>query len=195
MGRVLLGFAAAAGFGPWVWIGIGLFTILSATNDIAIDGYTIELPGSQRARSCERCAHRAVPRRHARFRRSTDRIRLDNLAGCVRVRGGDPRRLRARCAACAKGAGARTRGADDPRVPSLPVSRLTPGLQRSSFCSRLACSRSSTRRRSGPASIPRFGRWRSEHPPRRSGVLAGGRTPVQRMRAQATRSEGRCSAH
>jgi PAT family beta-lactamase induction signal transducer AmpG len=43
MGLVLLGFAAAAGFGPWVWIAIALFTILSATNDIAIDGYTIEL--------------------------------------------------------------------------------------------------------------------------------------------------------
>ncbi|MBS0444704.1 MAG: MFS transporter [Proteobacteria bacterium] len=30
-------------FGPWVWIAIGAFTILSATNDIATDGYTIEL--------------------------------------------------------------------------------------------------------------------------------------------------------
>jgi PAT family beta-lactamase induction signal transducer AmpG len=43
MGGVLLVFAAVAGFGPWVWAAIGLFTILSATNDIAIDGYTIEL--------------------------------------------------------------------------------------------------------------------------------------------------------
>ncbi len=43
MGGVLLVFAAAAGFGPWVWALIGLFTVLSATNDIAIDGYTIEL--------------------------------------------------------------------------------------------------------------------------------------------------------
>jgi len=31
------------GFGPWVWIAIGVFTVLSATNDIATDGYTIEL--------------------------------------------------------------------------------------------------------------------------------------------------------
>ena len=30
-------------FGPWVWLAIGLFTLLSATNDIATDGYTIEL--------------------------------------------------------------------------------------------------------------------------------------------------------
>jgi PAT family beta-lactamase induction signal transducer AmpG len=43
MGGVLLFFAALAGFGPWVWAAIGLFTVLSATNDIAIDGYTIEL--------------------------------------------------------------------------------------------------------------------------------------------------------
>jgi PAT family beta-lactamase induction signal transducer AmpG len=43
MGGVLLMFAASAGFGPWVWALIGLFTVLSATNDIAIDGYTIEL--------------------------------------------------------------------------------------------------------------------------------------------------------
>jgi PAT family beta-lactamase induction signal transducer AmpG len=43
MGGVLLVFAFAAGFGPWVWGAIALFTILSATNDIAIDGYTIEL--------------------------------------------------------------------------------------------------------------------------------------------------------
>jgi PAT family beta-lactamase induction signal transducer AmpG len=42
MGGVLLVFAAAAGFGPWVWALIGLFTVLSATNDVAIDGYTIE---------------------------------------------------------------------------------------------------------------------------------------------------------
>jgi MFS transporter, PAT family, beta-lactamase induction signal transducer AmpG len=43
MGAVLLAFAFAAGFGPWVWAAIGIFTLLSATNDIAIDGYTIEL--------------------------------------------------------------------------------------------------------------------------------------------------------
>jgi MFS transporter, PAT family, beta-lactamase induction signal transducer AmpG len=30
-------------FGPWVWVAIGLFTLFSATNDIATDGYTIEL--------------------------------------------------------------------------------------------------------------------------------------------------------
>jgi len=43
MGAVLLVFAFLAGFGPWVWAAIAVFTILSATNDIAIDGYTIEL--------------------------------------------------------------------------------------------------------------------------------------------------------
>jgi PAT family beta-lactamase induction signal transducer AmpG len=34
---------SAQAFGPWVWIAIGCFTVLSATNDIATDGYTIEL--------------------------------------------------------------------------------------------------------------------------------------------------------
>jgi PAT family beta-lactamase induction signal transducer AmpG len=43
MGAVLIAFAMAEGFGPWVWVAIGAFTLLSATNDIAIDGYTIEL--------------------------------------------------------------------------------------------------------------------------------------------------------
>jgi MFS transporter, PAT family, beta-lactamase induction signal transducer AmpG len=43
MGSVMLLFAVIAGFGPWVWAAIGLFTVLSATNDVAIDGYTIEL--------------------------------------------------------------------------------------------------------------------------------------------------------
>jgi len=43
MGAVLIAFAATHGFGPWVWAAIGAFTLLSATNDIAIDGYTIEL--------------------------------------------------------------------------------------------------------------------------------------------------------
>ena len=43
MGGVMLVFAAHSGFGPWVWGAVGLFTLLSATNDIAIDGYTIEL--------------------------------------------------------------------------------------------------------------------------------------------------------
>lgn len=42
MGGVLLIFALKSGFGPWVWVAIGGFTLLSATNDIAIDGYTIE---------------------------------------------------------------------------------------------------------------------------------------------------------
>ncbi len=42
MGIVMILFAAQLGFGPWVWIAIGCFTALSATNDIAIDGYTIE---------------------------------------------------------------------------------------------------------------------------------------------------------
>ncbi|OGI44722.1 MAG: hypothetical protein A2637_02610 [Candidatus Muproteobacteria bacterium RIFCSPHIGHO2_01_FULL_65_16] len=43
MGGCLVYIAAQAGFGPPVWLAIGLFTLLSATNDIAIDGYTIEL--------------------------------------------------------------------------------------------------------------------------------------------------------
>jgi PAT family beta-lactamase induction signal transducer AmpG len=42
MGLVLIFFAMQAGFGPLTWIAIGIFTALSATNDIAIDGYTIE---------------------------------------------------------------------------------------------------------------------------------------------------------
>ncbi len=43
MGAVMIAFAAQAGFGAWVWLLIGIFALLSATNDIAIDGYTIEL--------------------------------------------------------------------------------------------------------------------------------------------------------
>jgi PAT family beta-lactamase induction signal transducer AmpG len=43
MGGCLLFLAAQSGFGPPVWIAIALLTFLSATNDIAIDGYTIEL--------------------------------------------------------------------------------------------------------------------------------------------------------
>jgi PAT family beta-lactamase induction signal transducer AmpG len=43
MGAALVFLAAQAGFGPSVWLAIALFTLLSATNDIAIDGYTIEL--------------------------------------------------------------------------------------------------------------------------------------------------------
>ncbi len=42
MGALMVWFAMSAGFGIWVWIAIGAFTALSATNDIAIDGYTIE---------------------------------------------------------------------------------------------------------------------------------------------------------
>jgi len=45
MGCVMWFFAGGSAnvFGPWVWIAIGAFTFLSATNDIATDGYTIEL--------------------------------------------------------------------------------------------------------------------------------------------------------
>ena len=43
MGALMVVLAQTAGFGPWVWLTIGVFTILSATNDIAIDGYTIDL--------------------------------------------------------------------------------------------------------------------------------------------------------
>jgi len=48
MALVMWFFAGGAGtagfaFGPWVWVAIGAFTFLSATNDIATDGYTIEL--------------------------------------------------------------------------------------------------------------------------------------------------------
>ncbi len=42
MGAVMLFFAAHSGFGPATWVAIGIFTFLSATNDSAIDGYTIE---------------------------------------------------------------------------------------------------------------------------------------------------------
>lgn len=42
MGAVILVFAVKSGFGSWVWVAIGVFTLLSATNDIAIDGYSIE---------------------------------------------------------------------------------------------------------------------------------------------------------
>ncbi len=45
MAGVMWFFAAGSAnvFGPWVWVAIGVFTMLSATNDIATDGYTIEL--------------------------------------------------------------------------------------------------------------------------------------------------------
>ena len=42
MGGAMVYFAMQAGFGPAVWVAIGVFTALSATNDVAIDGYTIE---------------------------------------------------------------------------------------------------------------------------------------------------------
>jgi PAT family beta-lactamase induction signal transducer AmpG len=43
MGAVLVALAVQGDFGPSVWFAIGVFALLSATNDIAIDGYTIEL--------------------------------------------------------------------------------------------------------------------------------------------------------
>jgi len=43
MGAVLVALALQGDFGPWAWFAIGVFALLSATNDIAIDGYTIEL--------------------------------------------------------------------------------------------------------------------------------------------------------
>jgi MFS transporter, PAT family, beta-lactamase induction signal transducer AmpG len=43
MGALLLVIAAESGFSPTVQIAIALFALLSATNDIAIDGYTVEL--------------------------------------------------------------------------------------------------------------------------------------------------------
>ncbi len=43
MAGILLLLAVNGEFGTWVWFAIAAFTLLSATNDIAIDGYTIEL--------------------------------------------------------------------------------------------------------------------------------------------------------
>ncbi|MGD2076287.1 MAG: MFS transporter [Gammaproteobacteria bacterium] len=43
MAFIMAVFAWHNGFGPWVWWAIGLFTLMSATNDVAIDGYTIEM--------------------------------------------------------------------------------------------------------------------------------------------------------
>ncbi len=43
MAAVMMLFAAANGSPPWVFALIALFTVVAATNDIAIDGYTIEL--------------------------------------------------------------------------------------------------------------------------------------------------------
>jgi PAT family beta-lactamase induction signal transducer AmpG len=43
MGAIMIAFALAHGLPPWVWLAIAVFAVLSATNDVAIDGYTIEL--------------------------------------------------------------------------------------------------------------------------------------------------------
>ncbi len=43
MAGVMLGFAFHPQVDSWMWAAIGCFTLLSATNDIAIDGYTVEL--------------------------------------------------------------------------------------------------------------------------------------------------------
>lgn len=43
MGALMIAFAAASGLPPWVWAAIAVFALLSATNDIAIDGYTVEM--------------------------------------------------------------------------------------------------------------------------------------------------------
>lgn len=43
MALVMAIFAWHVEFGAWAWWAIGLFTLMSATNDIAIDGYTIEM--------------------------------------------------------------------------------------------------------------------------------------------------------
>ena len=42
MASVMLMLAAYSDFGSWMWFAIAFFTLLSATNDIAIDGYTVE---------------------------------------------------------------------------------------------------------------------------------------------------------
>ena len=47
MGAVLIYLSMHYGFGAPVWIAIALFTLLSATNDIAIDGYTVEMLGKK----------------------------------------------------------------------------------------------------------------------------------------------------
>ncbi|MEO0422942.1 MAG: MFS transporter [Pseudomonadota bacterium] len=47
MAALLSPLVFSLGFGPWVWMMIGLFVVMSATNDIAIDAYTIELVNKQ----------------------------------------------------------------------------------------------------------------------------------------------------
>jgi PAT family beta-lactamase induction signal transducer AmpG len=42
MAAIMLMLAAYSDFGSWMWFAIAFFTLLSATNDIAIDGYTVE---------------------------------------------------------------------------------------------------------------------------------------------------------
>lgn len=42
MAAVMVTLAIYSDFGSWMWFAIALFTLLSATNDIAIDGYTVE---------------------------------------------------------------------------------------------------------------------------------------------------------
>lgn len=43
MAAILFALAINNEFGPWIWVAVATFTLLSATNDVAIDGYTIEL--------------------------------------------------------------------------------------------------------------------------------------------------------
>lgn len=42
MAAIMMTMAFHSDFGSWTWFAIALFTLLSATNDIAIDGYTVE---------------------------------------------------------------------------------------------------------------------------------------------------------
>ncbi len=42
MAAIMFTLAVYSEFGGWMWFAIALFTLLSATNDIAIDGYTVE---------------------------------------------------------------------------------------------------------------------------------------------------------
>lgn len=42
MAVIMLAMAVHSEFGAWTWFAIAVFTLLSATNDIAIDGYTVE---------------------------------------------------------------------------------------------------------------------------------------------------------
>lgn len=42
MAGIMVALAVHSEFGSWMWYAIAVFTLLSATNDIAIDGYTVE---------------------------------------------------------------------------------------------------------------------------------------------------------